>query len=295
RLGLYPDAPKLPAVLGYEVSGTVERLGPGVTGFELGDSVLALTRFGGHADRAVANASTTFRLPPGMSLEEAAALPVNYFTAFHMVNRVGALRSGEKVLIHAAAGGVGLAAIQLCRQVEGVEIFGTASAAKHPFLRAAGVDHPIDYRTQSYVNEVRRLTDGKGLHLVLDPLGGKDWDRGYHLLRPAGRMVVYGFSNLVNGTKRSLPHVLGQLLSMRRFAPIALMNDNRGVHGVNLGHLWGEEEMLREEAEALLALYARGAIKPRVDRVFPLSRAAEAHRYVQERKNVGKVLFDCSA
>lgn len=292
RLGLYPDAPKPPAVMGYEVAGTVAALGPGSTGPAVGRQVFALTHFGGHAQWAVSRAAHTFELPSGMSLEQAAALPVNYFTAYHALLRVGALRPSEKVLIHMAAGGVGLAAVQLARTVSGVELFGTASEAKHGLLREVGVDHPIDYRARSYPEEIRRIA-GSGVHLVMNPLGGRDWSRSYDLLRPAGRMVLYGWSNLVSGTGRNYLHVLKELTAFRRFSALELMNDNRGVLGVNLGRLWEEETLLRETAEALIALFGRGTISPKVDRVFPLSEGAEAHRYLQSRKSVGKVLLDC--
>lgn len=295
RLGLYPDAPKPPAIMGYEVSGTVEAVGSDVTGLPVGTQVFALTRFRGQAERAVADVSSVFALPPGMSLDQAAALPVNYFTAFHSALRVGNLRPGEKVLIHMAAGGVGLAAVQLARTVPGVEIFGTASAEKHALLREAGVHHPIDYRNSSYEDEVRRLTGGRGVQLILNPLGGRDWSRSYGVLRPGGRMVIYGWSNLVSGTGRNYLHVVKELVGLKRFSALELMNDNRGVLGVHLGHLWEEQELLREVATALLELFAKGLIAPRIDRVFPLNEGAAAHRYLQSRKSMGKVLFDCTS
>jgi NADPH:quinone reductase-like Zn-dependent oxidoreductase len=293
RVGLYPDAPKPPSVVGYEVSGTVKAVGPEVKNLRAGDLVLALTRFGGQASQVVVQELQAATVPPGMSLEQAAALPVNYATAFHMLHHVGHLRPFDKVLIHMAAGGVGMAAIQLCKLVEGVEIFGTASAKKHPALHAAGVHHPIDYRTTDYAKEVRRLTGGKGVQLVLDPLGGKDWEKGYGLLAPTGQLIAFGWANMVSGPRRSWIRVLGQMASMKRYSPVDLMDRNRTVSGVNLGHLWGLMELMRGELDASIALFAQRKISPQVDRVFPLSAAAEAHRYLQERLNIGKVLLDC--
>jgi NADPH:quinone reductase-like Zn-dependent oxidoreductase len=168
--------------------------------------------------------------------------------------------------------------------------FGTASAAKHAVLREEGCTHPLD-RTVDYEREIRRLTGGKGVDVVLDPLGGRDWRKGYRLLRPAGRLVAYGFANLASGEKRSLPNAALQLASMPLFTPIGLMNDNRSVAGVNMGHLWGEAEMLSTELAALLALYRRGAIHPRIDAVFRFDAAADAHRRIHARRNVGKVLL----
>jgi NADPH:quinone reductase-like Zn-dependent oxidoreductase len=291
RLGLYPDAPKLPAVVGYEVAGVVDALGAGVTAPPVGTRVLTVTRFGGQAELVCVPAGQVLPMPEAMSFEEGAALPVNYITAYHALFRVAALRPREKVLVHMAAGGVGLAALQLCRTVEGVETFGTASAAKHEALRQEGCQHPIDYRKQDYEAEVRRLTGGRGVDVVLDPLGGKDWKKGYRLLRPAGRLVAYGFANLAGGERRDYLRLAREVVKVPIFTPMALMNDNRAIAGVNIGHLWGEIEMMSEELQALLALYQRGAIRPHVDSTFPFARAGEAHRHIQSRKNIGKVVL----
>src|SRR5215468_2873408 len=163
RQGLYPDAPKPPCVVGYEVAGVVDALGPGAVGPAVGRRVMALVRFGGHADTVCAPAEQVLEIPDEMSFEEAAALPVNYLTAYHMLFRVANLRPDERVLVHMAAGGVGIAALQLCSTVGGVTTFGTASASKHDVLRAEGCTHPIDYRSVDYVREVRRLTGGEGV------------------------------------------------------------------------------------------------------------------------------------
>jgi synaptic vesicle membrane protein VAT-1 len=291
RLGYYPDAPRPPCVLGYEVAGLVEGVGAGVTAVAEGQRVLALTRFGGQAEVVCAPEPQVLPMPEGMSFEEGAALPVNYLTAYHALFRIASLRPSERVLIHMAAGGVGLAALQLCRTVPGVETFGTSSSAKHDFLRSEGLNHPIDYRTVDYAEEVRRLTGGKGVDVVLDPLGGGSWRQGYRLLRPAGRLVTYGFANLASGETRSTWRALRELARVPIFTPIGLMNDNRVVGGINLGHLWGEPEMISAELKALVELYGAGAIRPRVDRVFRFEEAMQAHRHMQARRNVGKVIL----
>ncbi len=291
RMGLYPDAPRLPAVVGYEVSGVVDALGPGVTSPAIGERVLALVRFGGQAEKVVVPALQAMAMPEGMTFEQGAALPVNYLTAWHALFRVGRLSPGQSVLLHMAAGGVGIAALQLCATVPGVTVLGTASAAKHEILRGEGCHHPIDYRTADYEPEVLRHTGGRGVDLVLDPLGGADWRKGYRLLRPAGLLVTYGFANLAPGKHRSVIHALRQLLAVPRFSPLRLMEDNRGVAGVNLGRLWGEPEMVLGELRALLALFREGRIRPRVDAVFRFEEAAAAHERLQGRGNVGKLLL----
>ena len=291
RLGVYPDAPRPPCVVGYEVAGEVDAVGPGVEALAPGARVVAMTRFGGYADVVCQPAAQAVPMPEGMSFEEGAALPVNYLTAYHALFRVAALRPGERVLLHQAAGGVGLAALQLCRTVPGVVVYGTASPSKHDALRREGCAHPIDYRSLDYEVEVRRLTGGKGVDVVLDPMGGGSWRKGYRLLRPCGRLVAYGFSRLASGERRSYAAAASQLLQVPLYTPIGLMNDNRAVAGVNMLHLWGETELLRGELEALLDLYRQGAIRPHVDRTFRLEEAAEAHRHLQGRRNTGKVLL----
>lgn len=291
RQGLYPDAPKPPCVVGYEAAGVVEALGEGVEGPPVGTRVIALVRFGAHADVVVVPPIQAIPMPDEMSFEQGAALPVVYFTAYHMLFRVAALRRGESVLVHMAAGGVGMAALQLCRTIGGVEVFGTASPAKHDIIRREGCDHAIDYRSLDYAAEVRRITDGRGVDVVLDPLGGRDWKKGYELLRPAGRLVAFGFANMASGSKRSLLHVARQAVGVPLFTPMGLMSDNRAVAGVNMGHLWGETAMLRQEMDELLELFRAGKIAPHIDSTFPFEQAAEGHRRLQERKNVGKVIL----
>lgn len=293
RVGLYPDAPRTPMVMGYEVSGTVQAVGAEVEGLEPGMRALAVPHFGGQASCVKVGARLVRRIPDALDFDAAAAMPVNYLTAYHLLFIVGRLRPGMRVLLHMAAGGVGFAVIELCKRVEGVEIFGTASERKHEMLREAGVAHPIDYHTQDYAKEVRRITSGHGVDLVLDPLGGPDWHKGYGLLAPSGQLIAYGWSNMVKGTSRNLGRVATQFLSVHRYSPYRLMDENKTVSGVNMGHLW-DQQVIVDEMDELLKLSAEGHLHPKVDRVFPLAQAAEAHRYMQEGKNVGKVLFDCT-
>jgi len=288
RLGLYPDAPKLPCVVGYEVAGTVERVGSGVSGLNAGDRVVALTRFGGYTEAIAVPAAQVFPMPAAMSFEEGAAVPVNYLTAVLMLRHFGNVRKGDRVLVHAAAGGVGMAAIQLCR-IAGAEVIGTASVAKHATLRDAGVAHAIDYRTQDFEQEVKRITGGRGVDIVLDATGA--FGKSYRTLAPLGRLVCFGLSGAATGLVPSRLAALGQIIRLPWFHPIKLMNDNKAVIGVNLGHLWDRIELLRGEMLALLADYETGRIAPVVGKTFPLTEAAAAHRFIQERQNVGKVLL----
>jgi NADPH:quinone reductase-like Zn-dependent oxidoreductase len=270
--------------------GIVEEVGSAVTELAPGDRVVALTRFGGYTDMVCVPATLALPLPAHLSFEQAAALPVNYVTAWIMLVHVGGVRTGDRVLVHAAAGGVGQAAIQLCRW-RGAEVIGTASAAKHDRLRAAGVAHTIDYTTQDFEAEVRRLTDGRGVDIVLDAVGGESLRKSYRSLAPLGRLFMFGVSSIAPGERRSWLAAARGLVRTPFFHPVRLMNDNRGVFGVNVGHLWREGPRLRAMLVELLALVKDGTLSPVVDRTFPLDEAPAAHRYLQERRNFGKVLL----
>jgi NADPH:quinone reductase-like Zn-dependent oxidoreductase len=289
--GLYPGTPKFPAVLGYEVAGVIDKAGSGVDARRVGRRVLALANYGGHSDVVCVPAGQALAIPAGKSFTEAAAIPVNYLTAYHILFRTAGLRPGERVLVHMAAGGLGTAALQLCRTVGDVETFGTASAAKHAALRAEGCTHPIDYHAVDYAKEVRRLTNGEGVDVILDPLGGADTRKGLKLLRPGGRLVSCGFANLLSGPRRHPVRVLRQAAAMPRFTPLQLMNANKTVAGVHIGRLVSRGDLLTAELTEVLALWAAGAVTPRLDRTFPLAQAADAHRRILSHGNTGKIIL----
>ena len=286
RQGLYPDAPKPPCVIGYEGAGVVDAVGSGLTAPQVGDRVMAMTKFGGQSELVVVPSGFVFPLPDSWSFEQGAAFPVVYLTAHHLLVRVAAARRGERVLVHAAAGGVGLAVAEL-GQILGLRVIGLASPGKHDVLRSYGVE-PLDGRDPHWPDAVRRAAPG-GVDIVLDPVGA--WREGYALLAPLGRLVCYGASELVVGLRRNLLKVVWKALRWPRFAPLALMNHNRAVAGVNVGHLWSEAATLRPQVETLLGHARDGRIRPRVDRAFALAEAAAAHRYVHERRNIGKVVL----
>jgi len=290
RIGLYPDAPKIPCVVGYEAAGTVDAVGSGVTGFAAGDRVVALTRFGGYSDVVCVPAAQVSKLPDGLGFDKAAALPVQYLTAWIMLVTLGNVRAGEKVLVHAAAGGVGQAALQICK-LRGAEVIGTASAGKHPRLRELGVAHTIDYTTQDFQVEVARITGGRGVDIVLDAVGGRSFQQSYQSLAPLGRLFVFGGSAFSSGQTRSIPTIVKAFFSLPTFKPMKLMDQNRGVFGVNLGHLWGETERTQSIMKEILELVGKGTFDPIVDKTFPFAEAGAAHAYMADRKNFGKVLL----
>jgi NADPH:quinone reductase-like Zn-dependent oxidoreductase len=292
RIGAYPDLPPAPVVPGYEVGGRVDAAGAGVDDQWIGREVFALTRFGGYADVICVPVSQVFPCPPGLPASEAAAIPVNYLTAWQLIVVMGSLRKGETVLVHSAGGGVGIAATQIAKHI-GARVIGTASAAKHERLRTLGVDHLIDYRTEDFEARAREITGGRGVELILDAVGGDSLKKGYRLLAPTGRLGVFGISSAVTQKRRSIPSLLGTLVRTPwfQFNPLALMNANKGIFGVNLGHLWGEVDRIRGWSLELMDLYEKGAIKPVIARTFRFDEAAAAHHFIQDRANIGKVLL----
>ena len=294
RSGVYPDAPKPPCVVGYEVAGTIESVGAGVDSHAVGDRVLAGTRFGGYAELVSVPAGQVIALPEKLSFEQGAAFPVNYTTAWAALMIMGGLRSGDRALIHAAAGGVGIAATQIAKQA-GAEIFGTASASKHDAIRAQGVDHAIDYRSQDFADEAMRITGGVGLDVIIDAVGPSSFKKDYKILRPGGRMIMYGLSEVQTGDKRDLPAVLRSLVTMPLatmpwWKSLQMMGENKGVFGLNMLSWW-DDEGLDRLLDPLAAGLESGDYTPVVAEAFPFERAADAHRFIAERKNVGKVVL----
>lgn len=290
RQGIYPDAPPVPFVVGYEVAGLVDAVGPKARPDWVGKRVFGLVRFGGYADTVLLPEGQAWEAPAALDDGQCAALPVQYLTAWQLLVVMGSLHEGESVLIHNAGGGLGLAAIDIARHA-GATIYGTASARKHEFLRARGVHHPIDYATLDWRAELMRLTEGQGVELVIDPIGGSSWKKSFSVLRHTGRLGMFGAS-MAAGSK--LPRPLRMLrlgVGMPFFHPLSLMNANRGVFGVNIGHLWHEGPKLRGWMQALLEGVAAGWVRPHVDRSFPLAAAAEAHAYIEGRGNRGKVVL----
>jgi NADPH:quinone reductase-like Zn-dependent oxidoreductase len=295
RMGIYPGTPKPPFVPGLEISGVVEKTaasGKPSEGepFKPGDAVVAITQFNAYAEWAAVPLGHVYRLPAGMTFDDAAAIPVNYLTAYHSMFAMGNLQPGDRILIHGAAGGVGGAAVQLAR-AHGLVIFGTAGGAKQEYLRKIGVDHPIDYEKNDFVKVVRKYAPD-GIEMVMDPIGGKSFSRSEECLGPTGRLVIYGLSAAAGSDgKRSLLRGLKALLQTPRFHPLKMMKQNIAVIGVNLGRLQARGALLRSELDEIFRMYSTGKIKPMIGKAFPLKEAAAAHRYIHDRKNIGKVIL----
>jgi NADPH:quinone reductase-like Zn-dependent oxidoreductase len=292
RMGVYPGAPPLPAVVGFEAAGRIDAVGESVSADLVGLPVIALAGRGAYANVLCLPERQVFARPDGMSAEVGAAAPVAYLTAYVALCVMGSLSAGERVLVHNAGGGVGLAALDIGR-LRGATVYGTASPWKHDALHERGADACIDYRSQDVEAEIERITGGDGVHVVLDPLGGDSWKSSYRCLCSTGRLVIFGMSR---GTPGKTGGRLGMLKALLRVPwltlnPMRLLGDGRAVVGVNLQQLRGRPDDVQRWMSELLGWYEAGRLRPRIDRVFSFDQAAEAHHYIQDRRNFGKVLL----
>jgi NADPH:quinone reductase-like Zn-dependent oxidoreductase len=288
RMGLYPDAPKTPCVVGYEVAGTILELGEGLSqshpDLSHGQRVLAGTQFGGYASQVVVPATDVVGLPDRLSFEQGAAIPVNYATAWAGLIGYGSLQPGERVLVHSAGGGVGIAATQIAKH-NGAEVCGTASPGKHERIRELGCDHAIDYTAPGWERDAGKFD------VILDAVGGKSFRLSYSLLRPGGRLVAFGASALVSGQRRNLVTALGAVVRMPRFNLIKQMSESKAVIGLNMLTLWKDRGSLQPWIAPLVELLADGTIEPVVAGDFGFEEAGAAQTMITERRNVGKVVL----
>jgi NADPH:quinone reductase-like Zn-dependent oxidoreductase len=288
RIGIYPDAPKPPCVVGYEVAGTILELGEEAATparpLSHGQRVLAGTKFDGYASQVVVPADDVVALPDELTFEQGAAIPVNYATAWAGLIGYGNLQPGERVLIHSAGGGVGIAATQLAKHV-GAEIYGTASPTKHARIAELGVDHPIDYTKEGWEQGLPQFD------LIMDAVGGKSLRRGYGQLRAGGRLVAFGASAAVSGEKRNIVSGLGTLLRMPRFNMVKQISESKAVIGLNMLSLWKDRGTLTPWIAPLRELMDNGTIQPVIAGAFAFEEAGDAQRMITERRNIGKVVL----
>jgi NADPH:quinone reductase-like Zn-dependent oxidoreductase len=284
RMGLYPDAPKTPCVVGYEVAGTIAEVADGVQAFAPGQRVMAGTQFGGYASQVAVPADDVLALPDDLSFEQGAAIPVNYGTAWAGLTGFGSLRAGERVLVHSAGGGVGIAATQIAKRA-GAEVFGTASAGKHEQCLEVGLDRAIDYTRSGWERDVGSFD------VILDAVGGKSFRTSYSLLRPGGRLVAFGASSVVSGERRNLVTALGAVARMPRFNLVKQMQASKAVIGLNMLTLWKDRGTLAPWIEPLAEMLRDGTVKPVVGGAFSFEQAGAAQTTIVERRNVGKVVL----
>jgi len=288
RQGLYPEAPARPYVPGYESAGTILALGPGVDGFRVGERVLAYHTSGGYADRVAAAAERVFRIPDDMPFQTAVVLPLNYGTAYLSLYRTGPVEPGMRVFVHAAAGGVGLAAVDLARRA-GLEMTGAAGTHfKRARLIHAGVKHVVSSRYLHVDRVGKGIYGGPAYDIVLDSVGGRFIREGLRALRPGGRVVSLGVGGLAG---RGLLGAIRYVLASPRIRFLDLLQQSVGLHGVNLRQLLGDHALMRGVMETLLAWTAAGEIRPQPGRVMPLGDVSIAHKMLEGRSNVGKIVL----
>ena len=291
RMKLYPGGPKPPCVLGGEVSGVIDKVGDNVQGLDVGQNVMGLSLNGSYSSQVCMDSSSIIPLPSNFNLDEAAAFPVVYITAYMMMFDLGNLQDGDTFLIHGAGGGVGTAAIQLAK-TKNIKIIGTSSSWKHDKLIKMGVDKCIDYNTDNIKKEIMDFTNGKGVDLVIDPIGAKNWKLSYRVLAKMGKLIIYGDQNLVKGDKLKPIVAMKEMYSMPKYKPMDLMANNKAVMGYHLGRFKGHEWKVKRSINNLIKLVADNDLHPVIDSKFSYIDAAKAHRHIQDRKNYGKVLLD---
>ncbi len=284
RMGLYPDAPKTACVVGYEVAGTILELGEGVEGLIPGQRVLASTVFGGYASQVAVPAADVFALPEELSFEQGAAIPVNYGTAWAGLIGYGVLQAGERVLVHSAGGGVGIAATQIAKRT-GAEVYGTASPGKHARIRELGIDHVIDYTASGWERGLPQFD------VILDAIGGKSFRKSYSLLRPGGRLVAFGASSVVSGERKNVITALRAVARMPRFSMIKQLSESKAVIGLNMLTLLKDRGTIAPWLEPLRPMLDDGTVNPVIAGAFSFDEAGAAQTMIVERRNVGKVVL----
>jgi NADPH:quinone reductase-like Zn-dependent oxidoreductase len=290
RLGVYPGTPKPPFVPGMEFSGDVIDVGEGVAAFSPGDRVMGFSKLGSHAEQVVVSQTKAICFPQSMSYQEAAAFLVTNLSAYHGIVRLANLRAGEKLLVHAAAGGVGLAAVQIGKYL-GAEVFGTAGTVQKTALaQSFGADHVFDYTKVDFERRIRVLTKNYGIDVVMDSVGGEVFKKSWQLLAPMGRYVLYGVSAVTGKGAISRLKAAAVFSVMRPIFPPSLLSANKGIFGFNLGLLTDKDEYFREAVTELLRWQARGVLKTLIGKEFLFDQMVEAHRFLQGRESVGKVV-----
>lgn len=275
RRGLYVGGPKPPFIPGFEAAGQVAAVGEKVQHFEVGQRVVAMTGIGSYAQFVCVSAPRVIPLPDIVSFDEGAAFPAQFFTAYFCLRNCGRLEAGNSVLIHAAAGGVGTAAIQLAKQM-GATIFATASSdEKLELITKLGADHAINYRSQDFAEVIKDVTRGKGVDVILESVGGEVYEKSQHSLATMGRLVVFGCASGVAG----------------RTDPIDLLFRNKSIVGFHLGRYTADASAMKKAIDYMFPLWHQGKIKPIVGRTFPLNQAAGAQNWITDRRSVGKVIL----
>ncbi|CAH1364814.1 hypothetical protein MTP99_001173 [Tenebrio molitor] len=297
RQGAIDSPPKCPFILGFECAGEIEQVGEGVEGFSVGDQVVALPEYRAWAELVAVPAKYVFKLPKDVSHLDAATITMNYTVAYILLFELAGLSKGKSILVHSVGGGVGQAVVQLAKTVPDVTIFGICSKGKHEALKNAQspVDHLLE-RGSDYSSEIRKISPD-GVDIVLDCLCGEECNKGYSLLKPMGRYILYGSSNVVTGETKSFFSAARSWWQVDKVSPLKLFDENRTLSGFNLRRLLfqqGGTEFVEKAVQKVFSLLQEKKIKPLLDSTWALEDVAEAMQKMHDRKNVGKLILDPS-
>lgn len=294
RLGAIDSPPKTPCIMGFECAGEIEAIGEEVENLKVGDRVVALPEFRAWAELVAVSEKYVYKIPEAMSYSDAAAILMNYLVAYVLVHELAALQPGKSILLHSSGGGVGQAIAQLCRNIDNVTVFGTASKNKQEALKANGlIDHLLE-RGSDYCNEVRKVCT-EGVDVVFDCLCGEECNKGYNLLKPMGKYILYGSSNVVTGETKSFFSLARSWWQVDKVSPIKLFDENKTLAGFNLRHLLYQQsgaDYVRNIVERVFKLWSDGKIKPAIDSTWAFEDVAEAMQKMHDRKNIGKLILD---
>ena len=290
RRGLYQEAPPLPAVLGYEVVGTIEETGSAVTMWKKGQRVVAFSRFGGYAEYVKTDQQALAAIPDDMDSGMATALSTQYSTAYYAAYDMANIREGEVVMIHAAAGGVGIALTQLAH-LRGCTVVGLAgSDEKINFLKDSGVEYAINYRSVDFSKEVPAQL-GRKVDVIFDPVGGKSFKNDKKILDYGGRIVAYGASDQLNHRKGFISS-MKLLFGFGFMHPVSLIVNSKGVLGVNMLKIADNKpQILQDTLKKVVDLAVQNKIKPLVGKEYKAEKISAAHEYFESRQSKGKIVL----
>lgn len=289
RLGLYQPRPPFPFTPGYEVSGIISSIGKEVSSLKIGQRVVAAMPTGGQKSKVCVKESRVILLPDEMELDSAAAMPVIYLTAHHMLHYLGELKKGDSVLIHGGGGGVGTAALQLCRWAGIDKVWATASKSKDDIIKKYG-GIPIDRHNEDFVEIIKSETNGRGVDHILDPIGGDNLRKSMSVLAEGGKLYSYGMSAAAPSSKRSFLKAFLAWRKTPKIDPLQLMMKNRSIFGVHMG-TWKDESVMVQQLTRIIEGIKLGHLEPVIDSVYAAEDVAKAHQHIHDAKNVGKVLL----
>jgi NADPH:quinone reductase-like Zn-dependent oxidoreductase len=292
RNGLYQDAPPLPCIIGYDVAGKIEKIGKNVTNLHTGQRVVALTRFGGYAEYVATDYRAVAAIPDEMNNGTATAIATQYCTAYFSACEMVNLFPNDHVLIHAAAGGVGTALVQIAKK-KGCIVYGTAGSDKKiDYLKSLGVDYPINYNKSDFEAEIKKIRGKERIDVIFDSIGGKVFSKSKKLLAHGGRMVCYGVAER-SGKSNSLITGLGLAVNFGLLHPIWFLLNSKGIIGVNMLRIADHKPFVLQRClQNVTEMIVKGELSPQIGGTFKSEEIAKAHAFLESRQSTGKIVVE---